>query len=172
MCGAPSSTIGRQQPTRRSFLLAGVLTVGALLVAALLVSGLLSCREVAEPTVTIALDPTLVTVGERLSVALSLSGYASPLEARLHVDSSQVAHLDWTNAELLVSEDTHSGLRIVAPAERRLGFTLEADEPGTYDVRVWAYGDAGFCSGTFWRCTCGTTHKTAISEHVIVTVAQ
>ena len=47
---------------------------------------------------------------------------------------------------------------------------VSAIEAGTVDVRVSAWGDAGFCTEIDGQCKCATTHRGADSESVSVTV--
>jgi hypothetical protein len=129
----------------------------------------LDCPEPPDPTVAIRVDPVVLEVGDTLRVVPSPSGFALARRVSLRVNSLQVADLDWGSGKIDV-HDNIPALRVIFTAESERAFTLEAIEPGTVDLRVSAWGDAGFCAVIDGQCSCSTTHSTADSETVSVTV--
>ena len=129
----------------------------------------LDCPDPPDPKVTVSVVPVVLEVGDTLTVVPHPSGFGLTESVSLLVDSSPLAVLDWGSGEVNVY-DNIPVLRILPTAKGDRVFTLLAIGAGTVDVKVHAYGDAGFCFYDNGQCRCGTIHQGADSDPMSVTV--
>ncbi len=129
------------------------------------------CPNLADPMVSISVDPVALAVGDTLTVTYTtLPKFAGLAETSLLVDSTRVAVLGQSQLEI---SDPSTFQTLPGTKGNSLGsgkFIVQAVGPGTVNVQVRVFGDAEFCSYVNEQCGCGTTFKSTVSDPVSITV--
>jgi hypothetical protein len=124
-----------------------------------------------ETRITIDATPSFLEVNNPLTVTYTPSNFANILNVSLIINSSVVAVQRQSGELEIYDSSTFQVLQVHMTATSTGKWLLQATTPGTFDIQVKGYGDAGFFSYIDGKCIFGTTHKTIDSDPLAVTVS-